>query len=118
MPELLRFELCQELSRLGGGRAASGRVSLGEELATEDSAAFHLVVDGEARDLHPIIRDELYRITREALRNAFSHANAHHIEIEITYGEQAFRLRIRDDGDGLPANTEVRGRQGHYAFRE
>ena len=61
--------------------------ALGDELATQDSPAFHLVVEGPTRDLHPIIRDELYRITREALRNAFSHAAAHHIEAEITYGD-------------------------------
>ena len=38
------------------------------------------------RDLHPILRDEVYRIAREALRNAFNHARARHIEAEITYG--------------------------------
>jgi hypothetical protein len=37
--------------------------------------------------LHPIVRDEIYRIAREALRNAFSHARAHHIEAEITYAD-------------------------------
>ena len=57
---------------------------------------------GAASDL----RDEIYRIAREALRNAFSHARAHHIEAEIIYAERLFRLRIRDDGQGIaPANS-------------
>jgi signal transduction histidine kinase len=90
--------------------------ALGEELATQDSTAFHLVVEGPTRDLHPIIRDELYRITREALRNAFSHAAAHHIETEITYGERTFRLRIRDDGQGIPPELLEAGRAGHYGL--
>jgi signal transduction histidine kinase len=90
--------------------------ALGDELATEDSTAFHLVVEGTARDLHPIIRDELYRITREALRNAFRHAAAHHIETEITYGERALSLRIRDDGQGIPTETLEAGRPGHYGL--
>jgi signal transduction histidine kinase len=90
--------------------------ALGEELATQDSTAFHLVVEGSMRDLHPIIRDELYRITREALRNAFSHAAAHHIETEITYGERTFRLRIRDDGQGIPPELLEAGRAGHYGL--
>ena len=90
--------------------------SLGEEFATENSAAFHLVVEGAARDLNPIIRDELCLITREALRNAFSHARAHHIEAEITYGERAFRLRIRDDGEGIPTQILEEGRPGHYGL--
>jgi signal transduction histidine kinase len=90
--------------------------SQGDEFATENSAAFHLVVEGAARDLNPIICDELYLITREALRNAFSHARAHHIETDITYGERAFRLRIRDDGRGIPAQILEEGRPGHYGL--
>ena len=86
--------------------------ALGEELATQDAAAFSLVVEGEARDLHPILRDEVYRIIREALRNAFNHAHARHIETEISYGRRVFRLRIRDDGDGIPTEILDDGRPG------
>ena len=63
-----------------------------------------------------MIRDELYLITREALRNAFSHARAQHIEAEITYAERAFRLRIRDDGEGIPTKILEEGRPGHYGL--
>ena len=85
-------------------------------MATQNSTAFQLVVEGRTRDLHPIVRDELYRIIREALRNAFSHAAANHIETEITYGERAFRLRIRDDGQGIPPEMLEAGRSGHYGL--
>jgi signal transduction histidine kinase len=90
--------------------------SLGAELATADSAAFRLVVDGTPKDLQPIIRDEIYRIAREALRNAFSHAQAQHIETEITYSERALRLRIRDDGKGIPQEVLQEGQPGHYGL--
>lgn len=90
--------------------------AVGDELAAPDSAAFHLVVEGPVKDLHPIIRDELYRITREALRNAFSHAHAHHIETEITYGERVLRLRVRDDGEGILPEILEAGRPGHYGL--
>ena len=79
-------------------------------MSTEDGAEFGLVVEGPAKDLHPIIRDEVYRISREALRNAFKHAHARHIEAEINYGERLFRLRIRDDGEGIPAEILEHGR--------
>ena len=62
------------------------------------------MVEGAARDLHPIIRDEVYRIACEALRNAFNHARANIVEAEITYGDGLFRLRIRDDGEGIPTH--------------
>ena len=90
--------------------------AIGEELATQESAAFHLVVEGATRELHPIIRDEVYRVAREALRNAFSHARADHIEVEITYGDQVFRVRIRDDGMGIPPEVLEEGRYGHYGL--
>jgi signal transduction histidine kinase len=73
-------------------------------------------LQGSPRDLHPIVRDELYRIAREALRNAFKHAGASHVEVEISYGERALRLRIRDDGEGIPAQILEQGRSGHYGL--
>jgi signal transduction histidine kinase/ligand-binding sensor domain-containing protein len=90
--------------------------ALGGELSTGDTAAFRLVVEGRARDLHPIIRDELYQIAREALRNAFSHARASQIEAEITYAERLLRLRIRDNGAGIAPAILQGGRSGHYGF--
>jgi hypothetical protein len=87
-----------------------------DELAGEGSPTFRLVVEGAVRDLHPILRDEVYRIAREALRNSFNHAKAHHIEAEIAYGERLLRLRIRDDGCGIPADILGAGRSGHYGL--
>jgi signal transduction histidine kinase/ligand-binding sensor domain-containing protein len=89
---------------------------LGAELSTQDSTSFHLVVEGTPRDMHPIVRDELYRITREALRNAFRHAGARRVETELTYGDRTLRLRIRDDGHGIAAGVLESGRPGHYGL--
>jgi signal transduction histidine kinase len=89
---------------------------LGNELRVEGGATFRLVVEGPVRDLHPIVRDEIYRIAHEALRNAFNHAKAHHIEAEIAYSEQMVRLRIRDDGRGMPPAILEQGRTGHYGL--
>jgi signal transduction histidine kinase/ligand-binding sensor domain-containing protein len=90
--------------------------ALGQELATGHSANFRLVIEGPQRELHPIIRDEIYRIAREALRNAFAHSGAGHIEAEITFAERLFRLRIRDDGAGIPPEVLDGGRSGHFGL--
>jgi signal transduction histidine kinase len=67
--------------------------------------------------LHPILRDDIYRIAREALRNAFHHAQARKIEAEITYGERLLRLRIRDDGKGIDPKLLEAGRDGHWGLQ-
>jgi signal transduction histidine kinase len=95
---------------------AQAVTEVANELAGEGSPSFRLVVEGPARELQPILRDEVYSIAREGLRNAFSHARAHHIEAEITYTEQLFRLRIRDDGNGIAATVLEAGRPGHYGL--
>jgi signal transduction histidine kinase/ligand-binding sensor domain-containing protein len=96
--------------------------TLGDELATDASAYppsdFHVGVEGEPRDLHPILRDEIYKIAAEALRNAFRHAHAGRVEVEIRYDDEQFRLRVRDDGKGIdPAVLASQGPEGHYGLR-
>jgi signal transduction histidine kinase len=89
---------------------------VGNELAAPGAATFRLMVEGPVRELHPIIRDELYRIAREGLHNAFSHARANHVEAELIYADRLFRLRIRDDGRGIASEILEEGRPGHYGL--
>jgi signal transduction histidine kinase len=83
----------------------------------QDSVDFQVKVEGAPRNLDPILRDEVYRIAAEALRNAFRHAHAQRIEVEILYGEPWLRLRVRDDGKGIdPKFLGADGRAGHYGL--
>jgi PAS domain S-box-containing protein len=93
----------------------------GEELMARESysisPAFRVEVEGKPRNLHPIRRDEVRRIAAEALGNAFRHAQALNIEVEIRYEEKQFRLRIRDDGKGIdPEVLSACGREGHFGL--
>jgi PAS domain S-box-containing protein len=89
----------------------------GDEEEREDAPAFSVTVEGEPRTLSPMLCDEVYRIGREALRNAFRHAEAKAIRAEIQYNEQWLRLRISDDGDGIaPEVLEDGGRSGHWGL--
>ena len=93
--------------------------TIGEEHAVgnQSSPTFEVVVKGSPRNLHPILRDEVYRITAEALRNAFRHAQARQIEVEIGYGEKEFRIQVRDDGRGIDREVlSVDGREGHFGL--
>ena len=93
--------------------------TLGAELAAapgdRPAPAFHVTVEGEPRPLHPILRDDIYKITAEALRNAFRHAEATDVDVEIRYDRQQFRLRVQDNGKGFDAALLPRqAAAGHY----
>jgi signal transduction histidine kinase/ligand-binding sensor domain-containing protein len=96
--------------------------TLGDELATDASTerppAFGVAVEGQARELRPIVRDDIYKIAAEALRNAFRHADARQVEVEIRYHDGHFRLRVRDDGKGIdPVVLARQGVEGHFGLR-
>jgi signal transduction histidine kinase len=75
-------------------------------------------VEGTPQNLHAILRDEVYRIAGEAMRNAFKHAQAKRIEVEIRYDERQLRVRVRDDGKGIDTKyLNEDERPGHYGLR-
>ena len=78
---------------------------------------FRVIVEGDRRTLSPALQDEVYRIARELLRNAFQHARARHIEAEIRYDHHLLRVLIRDNGKGMDANVLKEGGQpGHWGL--
>ena len=96
--------------------------TVGDELADNASdhpaCDLHVVVEGEPRELHPIVRDEIYKIAAEALRNSYRHAGAGRLEVEIRYDSDEFRLRVRDDGRGIDQPVlAAQGAEGHYGLR-
>jgi signal transduction histidine kinase len=108
-PTTVTNDLAQAMTALGEELAGTGDGGIG-------SATFRVSIEGMPRDLHPILRDDIYRIAREALRNSFRHAQASKIEAEITYGERLLRLRIRDDGKGIDPKLLDAGRDGHWGL--
>jgi signal transduction histidine kinase/ligand-binding sensor domain-containing protein len=74
-----------------------------------------LMVTGEVREMHPIVRDEIYRIAYEAIRNACLHSSATELLVEIEYGRD-LTLRIRDNGVGMTQQMTVEGRSEHFGL--
>jgi signal transduction histidine kinase/ligand-binding sensor domain-containing protein len=94
----------------------------GQELAASLEAgcsapAFRVIVEGPRQPLASLVQDEVYRIGREMLRNAFRHAHAGRIEAEIRYDSARFRLRVRDNGKGIDSRVLKEGaRTGHFGL--
>jgi ligand-binding sensor domain-containing protein len=77
--------------------------SVGRSLAVDRSTQFHSTLHGESRGLDAEVQEQAFRIGSEALTNAFKHAQANNIELEIRHASDAFTLTVRDDGVGIPA---------------
>jgi len=77
------------------------------------SMAVTFSVVGDAREMHPIVRDEIYGIGYEAIRNACTHSGASRLEIELRYARD-FLLRVDDNGSGIDPAITDRGEDGHF----
>jgi ligand-binding sensor domain-containing protein/signal transduction histidine kinase len=86
------------------------------EFPNQDAVAFRVVVEGTPRALHPMIRDEIYRIGHEALTNAFRHSHAESIEAELEYGAEGLRLVVRDNGNGFNPHALEKKSENHWGL--
>ena len=95
---------------------------LAKELAGErqgaEAPSIRIELQGTVRPLHPIERDEIFRIAAEALRNAVHHSQGTQVEVELRYDAGEFRLRVRDNGRGVdPTVLAEEDRVGHFGLR-
>lgn len=76
---------------------------IGQEIPEGSQIKFRIVLEGRPQPLHPLIREDVYRIGREALFNAFRHAEASQIELYIESTAKGLRIAVRDNGKGISA---------------
>ena len=87
-----------------------------EECRTYTSMEVSLQVSGQIQEMHPIVRDEVYRIGYEAIRNACVHSQATQLRVELSYAED-LGLRIFDNGAGIDPDIVQRGKLGHFGLQ-
>jgi len=85
----------------------------GENCILQTSMTFALSVQGTAREMHPIVRDEVYLIGYEAMRNACLHSRGTRVDVELSYARDLV-VRVRDDGIGINQEIVVKGKEGHF----
>ena len=106
---VLSNDLARAISVFGG--------ELAGDQPEQTCPEFRVHAEGKSRDLPPLVRDEVYKIACECLRNAFRHAQAKRIEVQICYDQRRFRLHIVDNGNGIdPAVLKAGGRAGHHGL--
>ena len=89
---------------------------LPKEFSLPASIDFQVATEGQPRLLRPLVRDEAYLIAREAVLNAFRHARATKIEVEIDYAPSHLRILVRDNGCGMESGLLRVGREGHWGL--
>jgi ligand-binding sensor domain-containing protein/signal transduction histidine kinase len=123
--DLMRTVIDEGRNALRGLRSATTTHSLNLEeafarlkleLGAGDEVGFRVIAEGPSRPVNAIVRDEVYRIGREAVVNAFRHSHGKVIEVEVAYLGNHLRVRVRDDGLGIDAAILEFGRDGHWGL--
>ena len=98
-------------------RLRADLVAIGQKLAREGSTVFLHSVDDATRELHSDIADEIFSIGREALLNAFRHAQAQQVRLELADTRAGFALGVADDGRGMANDALVHATAtGHWGI--
>ena len=87
------------------------------ELGLPSEVGFRVVVEGRQRELTSWLRDDVYRIGREAIVNAYRHSRAKDIETAIEYRPSELRIAVRDNGCGIDPQQLQWGRKGHWGLQ-
>ena len=73
-------------------------------------------VRGGSKEMHPIVRDEIYRVGYEAIRNACVHSRGSRLEVELKYGHD-LAVKVRDNGVGIDPTLAEQGKVGHFGLQ-
>ena len=86
-----------------------------DECGRGSSVKISFSVNGNFRELHPVVRDEVYRIGYEAIRNSCTHSGGNHLEVTLEYARD-LTLRISDNGVGIDSEVVEKGKEGHFGL--
>ena len=87
-----------------------------DECGGRTNAEISFSVNGKSREMHPVVRDEIYRIGYEAIRNACAHSAGNSVEITLEYAHD-LTLRVGDNGGGIDSEIVAQGKDGHFGLR-
>ena len=95
---------------------AAGLRRATEECVIDSSVAVKFSATGGRREMHPVARDEIYRIGYEAIRNAFEHSSATELQVDLNYA-QDLTLGVKDNGTGIEPAVIDQGKEGHFGIQ-
>ena len=77
------------------------------------------LIEGNLRNLPPMVEEGLFRIAQEALNNALKHAAARSVVVRLRGEDECVTLEVADDGRGSELlTTDVKGGLGLTSIKE
>lgn len=76
-----------------------------EHIRSFSNIGFEFDIIGQAKRLVPESQLIVYRIAQEAFHNILKHSGANHINLLLEYGADYFKMKIQDNGIGLPGEV-------------
>ncbi|HET7287373.1 MAG TPA: two-component regulator propeller domain-containing protein, partial [Pyrinomonadaceae bacterium] len=86
-----------------------------DECGRGSSIKISFSVVGDYKEMHPVVRDEVYRIGYEAIRNSCIHSGANRLEVTLEYARD-LTLRVGDNGRGIDSEVVEKGKEGHFGL--
>ena len=79
---------------------------------------YEVSLEGEEQHLPDYVRDQLYMVLREGVRNAVAHSGSERIEVEVGITPRHVTARVRDHGTGLDAEDGTTEGLGLSSMKE
>jgi signal transduction histidine kinase len=89
-----------------------------ENVTAARSLRTNFRIEGEPHELGSDVEENLLRIGQEALTNALKHACATEFEAQLSFGADAVRLELRDNGNGFVVDGVNGGGFGLIGMKE
>lgn len=90
---------------------------IAQQHAEPGAPMLRVSTSGTPPPLVPEILEELYAGAREAIRNAFRHAKAREVRVDIIYSAHSLSVTISDDGHGITSDALNRPADNHWGIR-
>jgi len=100
-----------------GRDLAQSLISAAAEMSLSNGdMSMEVKIDGVPRKLHPIVREELWQISFEAIRNAAQHSGGNLLRFDLSYSND-FIVRVKDNGIGIAPEVVASGKEGHFGIQ-
>ncbi len=87
-----------------------------DECRNDSAMEISFSVKGKSREMHPVVRDEVYRIGYEAIRNACAHSGGERVDVALVYAHD-LTVQVSDNGIGIDSDVAEEGKEGHFGLR-